>query len=58
MGVHWKLQFLGGIQYIGGNCLKGGLGKFPGLRGDLAENSAVFLRGVGWGDTPMYIMWL
>ena len=42
MGVHWKLQFLGGIQYIGGNCLKGGLGKFPGLRGDLAENSAVF----------------
>ena len=55
MGVHWKIQFLGGVhkkpinQYIGGNYLKrggrGGLGQFA----DLREG-----RGV---DTLMHTMW-
>ena len=46
MGVHWKIQFLGGgstkSQYIGGLHKKGrGLGKFADLRGGLAKKRRV-----------------
>ena len=42
MGAHCKIQFSGGVhknQYIGGNCLKMGvgLGQFVSLRGGLAK---------------------
>lgn len=41
MGLHWKIQFLGGwgggwgheIRYVGGDCLKRGLEQFTDLRG-------------------------
>ena len=42
MGLHWKIQFLGGwggggwgheIRDVGGDCLKRGLEQFTDLRG-------------------------
>ena len=38
MGIHWKIQFLGGDggqekPIYKGDCLKGGLGQFADLRG-------------------------
>ena len=57
MDVHRKIWFLGFIhnkeQYIGWFSKKRGLGLFVDLRGVLAKNGVVFLRGI---DTQMHVM--
>ena len=48
MGGHWKIWFLRGVakhQYIGGNCIKGGLGQFADLRGGPQGRGGVFEGG-------------
>ena len=57
MGVHWKIQLLGGFtknHYIGGNCLTEGVGfgQFPDLRGggSFTKKRGMFLRR-GWYPT-------
>ena len=57
MDIHRRIWILGFIhnkeQYIGGFSEKGGLGLFADLRGGLAQNGVVFLRGI---DTQMHVM--
>ena len=58
IGVHWKIELLGGSRknniYRGESPKKGGLGEFTDLRGGLAKKRGiVFLRGLG---TPMHTM--
>ena len=49
-GIHEK-------PIIGGDCLKGGLGQFANLRGDLAgKRRVVFFMGGKGGDTPINTM--
>ena len=61
LGVHWKIQLLGGssqkTDIEGGTAYKVGLGKLADLRGGLArKRGVVFLReGV---DIPMHTMYI
>ena len=54
-GVYWKIRLLGGIlknQYIGGDCLRGGLGQFVGLSGvELFKKEG---GGGGWYPNAHY----
>ena len=56
MGVHWKIQLLGGFtknQYRGGDCLKrGGLNSLSIYKGGgVARKKEVFLRGDWYPNT-------
>ena len=60
MGVHWKIQFLGGQVHKKtidrGSCLKRGMtGQFKDLRGVYKKEGVVFLRGGGI-DSLMHTM--
>ena len=64
MGVHWKIQFLGGgftrKQYIWGNCPKKGAWTVCRFNTgvDKKEWGGVFKAGGGGGLVPQFTLWV
>ena len=61
MGVHWKIQLIGGLQKTnteGGIAQKGGAGTVCQFKGGLGKKEGVmFLRG-GGGLIPQCTLWI